>query len=60
MSGNKNKGFSQTSKQYDGSLKAQHQQSRNKQSYHPAMENRNLEETNKNKSANPTSFGSKK
>lgn len=60
MSGNKNKGFSQTSKQYDGSLKAQHQQSRNKQSYHSAVENRNPEEADKNKSANPASSGSKK
>lgn len=40
----KNKGFSQTSKQYDGSLKAQQQQSRNKQSYHtPVTEESNTE-----------------
>ncbi len=35
MSGNKGKGFSQTSKRYEGSLKAQHQQARNKQLDHP-------------------------
>lgn len=35
MSGHhKNKGFSQTSKRYDGTLKAQHQQARNKQVDH--------------------------
>lgn len=40
----RNKGFSQTSKQYDGSLKAQQQQSRNKQSYHsPVAEEANTE-----------------
>ncbi|WII73834.1 hypothetical protein QJS83_08080 [Bdellovibrio sp. 22V] len=37
MSGHhKNRGFSQTSKRYDGALKAQHQQSRNKQMDHPS------------------------
>ncbi|HEX7672632.1 MAG TPA: hypothetical protein VF412_00605 [Bdellovibrio sp.] len=37
MSGHhKNKGFSQTSKRYDGALKAQHQQARNKQADHSA------------------------
>ncbi|WP_295901976.1 hypothetical protein [uncultured Bdellovibrio sp.] len=37
MSGHhKNKGFSQTSKKYDGEIKAQHQQSRNKQMDHPS------------------------
>lgn len=37
MSGHhKNRGFSQTSKRFDGALKAQHQQSRNKQMEHPS------------------------
>nr|BFD59327.1 hypothetical protein CKG001_14340 [Bdellovibrio sp. CKG001]BFD66427.1 hypothetical protein HAGR004_14490 [Bdellovibrio sp. HAGR004] len=37
MSGHhKNKGFSQTSKRFDGDLKAQHQRSRNKQMDHSA------------------------
>lgn len=34
MSGNRNKGFSQTSKRWDGELKAQHQRSRNRQVDH--------------------------
>ncbi|MFV3410535.1 hypothetical protein ACES2I_07565 [Bdellovibrio bacteriovorus] len=37
MSGHhKNKGFSQTSKRFDGALKAQHQRSRSKQMDHSA------------------------
>ncbi|UOF02528.1 hypothetical protein [Bdellovibrio reynosensis] len=45
MSGNKNKGFSQTSKKYDGDLKLQHQRSRNKQMDHSA-DHRNEESEN--------------
>lgn len=60
MSGHKNKGFSQTSKQYDGSLKIQHQQSRNKQSYHPAPEYKSSEDIEKDKNNKPSTPGSKK
>ncbi len=44
MSGHhKNKGFSQTSKQYDGEIKAHQQQSRNKQVDHSAVARREEE-----------------
>ncbi|UXR63810.1 hypothetical protein EZJ49_12130 [Bdellovibrio bacteriovorus] len=51
MSGHhKNKGFSQTSKRFDGALKAQHQRSRNKQMDHSAdhheIESENRESQN--------------
>lgn len=53
MSGHhRNKGFSQTSKRYDGDLKAQHQRSRNRQVDHSADQRE--EESESRESQNPT------
>ncbi|MGZ3770006.1 MAG: hypothetical protein ACXVCP_16570 [Bdellovibrio sp.] len=60
MSGNKNKGFSQTSKQYSGSMKEQQQQSRNKQGYHSPIENKGPEEAQSNKSSKTAGSESRK
>lgn len=55
MSGNKGKGFSQTSKRFDGELKSQHQQSRNKQVDHPRHDDiENAAETEQNNRVNPS------
>ncbi|GEM_PF-2052080 len=56
----KGKGFSQTSKRYDGALKAQHQQSRNKQMDHPSPHVRGDEVENEEASSmKPHSVASK-
>lgn len=60
MSGHKNKGFSQTSKQYDGSLKAQHQQSRNKQSYHSPVDIKSSEDIQHDKNMKSPAASPKK
>ncbi|HWU44203.1 MAG TPA: hypothetical protein VN132_12215 [Bdellovibrio sp.] len=59
MSGHhKNKGFSQTTKRFDGELKAQHQASRNKQADHSADE-RPAEATPENQSKKESGFKKK-
>ncbi|MDG0816292.1 hypothetical protein [Bdellovibrio svalbardensis] len=56
----KNRGFSQTSKKYDGELKALHQQVRSKQIDHSAETHGSEEEASENKDAKHSSSGFKK
>lgn len=61
MSGHhKNKGFSQTSKQYDGEIKAHHQQSRSKQVDHSAEASKEAESSSSSKDLKHTGTDFKK